>query len=303
MTRMPDFISVGPPRTATSWLYEVLRGHVGLPLNVKETHFFARNYGRGLMWYARHFEQCAAEPVVGEICAAYFESPQARERIRTHIPNCKIICTLRDPVERLYSHYRLMRHNGRTALPFEEALVRHKHLMASGRYAFHIRQWQADFGKQNVLAVLNDDLAADPQAYLDRITDFIGAGRIVVEAALAGSKANAIEVAPRSTRLALCARQFRCWLGARRLYRTRRLLAKAGVWRFCFGGGAPFPPLDPLVKRRLRDLLRPDVEMLEELLHRDLSKWKNPPAETPPAVSTPPVSRIPEVQCLGSQSR
>ncbi len=42
-----------------------------------------------------------------------------------------------------------------------------------------------------------------------------------------------------------------------------------------------FPPLDPLVKRRLRDLLRPEVEMLENLIHRDLSKWKNAISESP----------------------
>jgi hypothetical protein len=117
--RLPDFIAVGPPRTATTWLDEVLRGHVGLPLDVKETHFFARNYQHGLDWYKPYFLHCTTERVVGEICAAYFENPQARVRIRTHIPDCKIVCTLRDPVERLYSHYKLMRHNGRTELPFE----------------------------------------------------------------------------------------------------------------------------------------------------------------------------------------
>jgi len=287
MTRMPDFIVVGPPRTATTWLDAVMRGHVGLPLEVKETHFFARNYKQGLTWYARHFLHCATEPVVGEICAAYFENPQARERIRTHVPNCKIVCTLRDPVERLYSYYRLMRHNGRTELPFEQALVTHDQMMASSRYALHVAKWQMDFGTQNVLVVLNDDLATDPQGYLDSITDFIGIDRIVVdEAVLASSKANKIEVAPRSARLARRARQFRFWLGSRRMYRTRRFLTAAGVWRFCFGGGPQFPPLDPLVKWRLRHLLRPEIEMLEDLLHRDLSNWKNATTRAPPAASS-----------------
>jgi len=39
--------------------------------------------------------------------------------------------------------------------------------------------------------------------------------------------------------------------------------------------------LIPWVKRRLRDLLRPEVEMLENLIHRDLSKWKNAISESP----------------------
>jgi sulfotransferase family protein len=273
--RLPDFIAVGPPRTATTWLDTVLRGHVGLPLRVKETHFFARNYKQGLRWYGRHFRHCLNEPVVGEICAAYFENPQARERIRSHVPSCKIVITLRDPVERLHSYYKLMRHNGRTEASFEEALVRHKQMMASSRYALHVRAWQSDFGRQNVLVVLNDDLAKDSQAYLDSITDFIGIARIDVgQAALARNKANTIEVAPRSARLARYARRCRFWLGSRRLYRTRRLLAETGVWRFCSEGGPEFPPLDPAIRSRLRELLRPEIESLENLLARDLSKWK-----------------------------
>jgi hypothetical protein len=111
--QLPDFIAVGPPRTATTWLDLVLRGHVGLPGETKETHFFTRNYGRGIDWYARHFRRCASGKVVGEICPSYFESPQARERIRAAIPGCEIICTLRDPVDRLYSYYKLMRQKGK----------------------------------------------------------------------------------------------------------------------------------------------------------------------------------------------
>jgi sulfotransferase family protein len=277
--RLPDFIAVGPPRTATTWLDKVLRGHVGLPLDVKETHFFARNYQRGLRWYEDHFRHCAKEPVVGEICAAYFENPQARERIRTHIPACKIVITLRDPVERLYSYYKLMRHNGQTEASFEEALIRHKKMLASSRYAFHLRKWYADFGRENVLVVLNDDLVADSQAYLNRITDFVGIPRVEVHAPDgAHNKSNGIDTAPRSAPLARNARQFRFWLGSRRLYRTRRLMTRVGIWRFCFEGGEEFPPVDPAVKSRLHEILGPEVDELAHLLDRDLSNWKRSPS-------------------------
>src|SRR5260370_40792684 len=70
------------------------------------------------------------------------------------------------------------------------------------------------------------------------------------------------------------------------MYRTGRVLTAAGVWRFCFGGGPQFPPLDPLVKWRLRDLLRPEIEILEDLLHRDLSNWKNATTRAPAAASS-----------------
>jgi hypothetical protein len=49
--RLPDFIGVGPPRTAPSWLDAVLRRHVGLPRNIKEVDFFSRTMGTEFAWY------------------------------------------------------------------------------------------------------------------------------------------------------------------------------------------------------------------------------------------------------------
>jgi len=272
--RVPDFIAVGPPRTATTWLDVVLRGHVGLPAHTKETHFFARNYARGIDWYARHFRHCVEEPVVGEICASYFENIQARERIHAHMPGCKIICTLRDPVDRLYSYYRLMRQKGRTALSFEKAVLKHRQMLDCSRYVFHVRDWQEKFGADNVLVVLNDDLSADPQNYLDSITNFIGIPRITLTDTTATRRDNTIETAPRSVWIANRARKFRFWLGSRQFYRASRFLKSAGVWRLCFEGGEKFSLLAPGVKAPFRAQLKPEIEALEPLLRRDLSQWK-----------------------------
>src|SRR5260370_29125032 len=120
MRRLPDFLVVGPPRTATSWLDKAVRGHVGLPVHTKETLFFSRHYERGVDWYADHFAECPDDRPMGEVCAAYFGHPDAIERIFTHMPGCRIVCTLRDPVDRLYSYYKLMRRHGQTDSPLHK---------------------------------------------------------------------------------------------------------------------------------------------------------------------------------------
>jgi len=51
---LPEFFVVGPPRTGTSWLYEMLRGQVILPRTTKETRFFDTDFHRGLDWYRAH---------------------------------------------------------------------------------------------------------------------------------------------------------------------------------------------------------------------------------------------------------
>ena len=64
---------------------------------------------------------------------------EAREHIARTIPHCKIVCTLRDPVSRLYSLYRFMRQYGFTRASFERALEDFPFMMGSSRYAHHVR--------------------------------------------------------------------------------------------------------------------------------------------------------------------
>lgn len=111
--RLPDFIVIGPPRTGTTWLHRVLEGHVGLPAGIKETQFFSWNHGQGLQWYHSFFRDIPLALPAGEIAPACFDHPEARERIAALIPHCRIVCTLRDPVARLYSQYKAWHRVGR----------------------------------------------------------------------------------------------------------------------------------------------------------------------------------------------
>src|SRR5271170_7360383 len=106
--RFPDFIHVGPPRCGTTWLHEALSPHIRLPPQ-KETLFFESFYDRGIDWYSDLFKDALPNIRCGEIAPSYFANSAVRERIHSHIPNCKIICTFRDPATRLYSQYRLLR--------------------------------------------------------------------------------------------------------------------------------------------------------------------------------------------------
>src|ERR1700736_2074405 len=101
-SRLPGFIAVGPQRTGTTWLHEVMKPHVGLPRGTKETDFFLKNYAREIEWYREYFRGYPTELPLGEVDPNYFGEEVARERIEKHIPHAKIIVTLRDPVARAY---------------------------------------------------------------------------------------------------------------------------------------------------------------------------------------------------------
>jgi hypothetical protein len=275
--RLPDFIAVGPPRTGTTWLYRALGGHVGLPRDTKETDFFSANYARGMDWYADFFAECAPKLPVGEISPNYFAAAGAPERIARHIPGCRIICTLRDPVDRLYSFYRLMRHNGWTRATLAELTQTDSPAIEANRYAHYLARWRERFGADRVLAVLYDDLEGDAQRFLDAICEFIGIAPIPLAGSpLLNKRVNRVTRGPKIAMLAEQAWRLRQWLETHGARMAITLLRKAGVWRFSFRGGGEFGPLEPELERKLRARFRPEVEALEAMLGRDLSSWKAP---------------------------
>jgi hypothetical protein len=167
-----------------------------------------------------------------------------------------------------------------TRLDFEQALDHHRQPADGNRYATHLARWFDRLGRERVLVTFYDDLAADPQAYLDPITDFIGIARIdLAQARISDDGRNVAERAPRNRKLAQNARHVLFWLEERRVSPLIELLDKAGVWRFCFGRGEVFAPLAPDVDARVRERFRPEVEALEKLIGRDLSDWKEPRAQ------------------------
>ena len=44
---LPSFFVIGPPRTGSSWLHEVLTPHAILPSPSKEMRFFDNHFNRG----------------------------------------------------------------------------------------------------------------------------------------------------------------------------------------------------------------------------------------------------------------
>ena len=274
--RLPEIIGAGPGRTGTTWLHRVLEGVVDLPYGVKETQFFNTFYDKGIDWYARHFRYATGARKIAEICP-YFFHPLAPGRIKAHIPKCRIITTLRDPVDHSFSAYKLVLHFAWARGSFDEVLKSRPNLGSGNRYASHLKTWFDLFGRENVLVTMYDELRAQPQSYLDRVTDFMGVERIVLSARPdIRDDVHSFARAPRSYKLARNARKMMYRLQARQAYGAINLLERAGVWDFCYGRGEQFGRLSEEQEQRLRELYLPEVEQLEELLRIDLSSWKKP---------------------------
>lgn len=102
----PTFICVGPGRTGTSWLREMLEKHPDVALStVKETEYYSNNSEKKMSWYLSHFPDTSAR-AVGEISSMYYVDSSIAERIKADFPDAKIIFAIRDPKELLESFFK-----------------------------------------------------------------------------------------------------------------------------------------------------------------------------------------------------
>lgn len=273
--RLPSFFVIGPPRTGSSWLHGILIEHAWLSHPTKETRFFDKHFHRGLGWYGSHYRGAAGDRRIGEIAPTYFASSEARERIARLIPQAKVVCTFRNPVDRVLSLYRLKRAYGLIPWTFEEAMQRDPELMESSRYAFHLEAWKSALGQTQVLPTIYEDLERDPQTYLDTVTDFVGVPRVRLRLSQVSRVLTSdLLTQPRNYYVTRAAAQLAEWSRIMRLDAAVARAKKWGMLSFFVGGGPAFSPLSSSQRLRLYKLFLPEVERLEATLNRDLSAWK-----------------------------
>src|SRR5688572_3854380 len=115
---LPNFIIVGAERCGTTSLYNNICKHSQVtPAYVKEIEHFDKHYDKGQEWYRKQFDGYS-----GEATPTYFWNPVVPQRIKALLPKCKIIITLREKHEAVWSKYWQQVSKGVEHLSFEEAL-------------------------------------------------------------------------------------------------------------------------------------------------------------------------------------
>ena len=173
----PTFIGLGGQKCASSWLYTVFNDHPDAFVSTpKELNYFSAVYDRGHQWYESHFTAGAGRAAVGEISPSYLPDRDAPARAHAYNPDFRILVALRDPVERAYSNHlhniRLGYYQG-ADLSFEAGLANNPMYVEQSRYAKHLRAWLEHFPPEQMLIVLQEEIAADPQAQARRVYEFL----------------------------------------------------------------------------------------------------------------------------------
>ena len=107
---LPNLIVIGAPKCGTTSLHFYLDQHPDISMSTpKELRFFFRDdWKSNVAWYGRQFDDASSRLVRGESTPGYTLYPYRRdvaERMHSLVPRAKLIYVVRDPIQRIVSHW------------------------------------------------------------------------------------------------------------------------------------------------------------------------------------------------------
>ncbi len=301
----PDFFLVGAPRCGTTAIANWLKRHPHVCFSKpKEPHYFTKlepllpspdlrtHYLQASFW---HYDP-ALHRRLGEGSVSTLYSPEAVARIRSLNPDAKFVVVVRNPMDMLPSFHALLLYYMEEDVEDFEQAWRLQRTRAAGssiprrcldprllqysemaRLGKHVEALYRLAGRDHCLAIVYDDLAADPLATYRSLLDFLGLEdhepdllrrnesrsfryrwlhRLIYRPPLV-EPAKLFQFVARRNRKS----------GIGKLARLRKRLMR---WN-----AAPRRPaeLSPALRDELGATFAEDIERLGKLLNRDLGSW------------------------------
>jgi len=272
---LPNLVVIGAQKCGTSVLHYYLSLHPEVSMSrPKELNYFIeeRNWARGPDWYRAQFD--AEARVRGEASPNYTAFPQHQgvpQRMRSVVPDAKLIYMVRDPLERIAAHwvhnYAKRREKGTLA----ETLVHPRtSYVTRSLYAMQLERFLTVYPREQVLVIQQSELRHQRAETLRTVFGFIGVDpgfthpRFEQERHKTSGKTRATRLAVRLERLGRSRRgrmlPSNFWLVLDDRLPLRRTIERPDV--------AAALPAQTLAE------LRADAERLRELTGRDFSNWK-----------------------------
>jgi sulfotransferase family protein len=278
---LPTFLVIGAMKSGTSSLYQYLTGHpdVFMPAK-KEPHYFVGEYAdgvwwrngtwqNGLDWYRSLFEGGESAIARGEASTTYSKWPDypgVARRIADTVPDVRLVYVVRDPIQRMRSHYQhdVVRHAQRRTI--DKAFGDDPGYLNASRYGSQVAQYLEHFDASQLLVVRSDDLRTDRAATVARIYRFIGVADDVVPETLETEMYRSTERRVHTrTFAALRGRGFIRYIPSGVRVAGRRALTRPPV--------DELPQPRPETVQKLREELREEMEGLRPFLGADFDGW------------------------------
>jgi len=189
----PNFIILGETKCGTTSLYNYLIAHpkildtfgngdaVDSLWATKEIRFFDRYFQRGFEWYQSCFPETSGDEITGEATPMYMFRSLSIFRIKKYLPDIKLIVMMRNPVDRLYSHFM---HYNRYVPQFaakysnftdflQSAHDSDYHMIHRSIYYLSLREWLQAFRADQFHFIITENFQSQPQTEYSRLLRFL----------------------------------------------------------------------------------------------------------------------------------
>ena len=293
---LPNFIGIGAPKAGTTWMAKCLGEHPQVFMAaVKETEFWKfEDAELRLDEYAKHFKDADAKRVIGEFSVRYLTFPGVPERLRRVLPDVKLLVSLRNPIDQVYSNYwHLQRQNFNLPDPskaprsIEEAVREHRDfLLNPARYATNLARWYDVFPREQILVVLFDDIQQRPGEVMRKVFEFLEVDAAFQPPSL-NEKGSAVRqgTSPRSDTSARWHRRvygglvrgiytpMKRMMGTRRAAKIKETLRVRTVMESVFMRQG-YPPMSAETRTMLAREFASEIEELTQLTGLDFRAWR-----------------------------
>lgn len=165
-------------KCATTSLHYYLDAHPDIYMSsVKELNFFSTEWHRGHAWYAQQFSgrhACNGESSPGYSADPLF--PGVPLRMHAVVPSAKLVYLVRDPIDRMVSHFVHDTVRGKEHRDLETALLASEpnDYLIRSRYGYQLSRYTPYYPTDRILIVETEKLATQQRAELRRLFTFFG---------------------------------------------------------------------------------------------------------------------------------
>lgn len=201
MKTCENLIIGGTIKAATSSVFTYLSAHPDVcGSSVKETFFFTHEHSgdreRDLRRYRKYFTTRRGVNVAVEASPNYLGYKEnVAPRIKSLLPDAKLLFILRNPVDRLYSHYHFAigklqvpadlkfenyvdlceRYSSAKLLPADAGIMEtHLRALEIGKYSRYLRNFYDAFPPEQIKVVFFEHLMQRPVEFMSDICRFVG---------------------------------------------------------------------------------------------------------------------------------
>lgn len=185
---LPNFLLIGAMKAGTTALYKYLQSHPDIFMSPeKEPHFFSLQWEDGIHSYERLFEGVDGEKAVGEGSTSYTGWPtfdHVPERIASVIPSVKLVYVVRNPIERMRSHWLHRASTGRI-LPIDRELFENPIYLERSSYSTQIERYLEHFQRDQLKVIISERLRQSRHDTIKEVYRFLGVDEGWVSASFA----------------------------------------------------------------------------------------------------------------------